>query len=108
MCSAFRSAISLKAAFACVGLGTLEVLLFPDAGDVNAAEPCARVYLAHPDPAGAVLIPHPLPVPMELDLHACVFIRIYLLSLWAYDNGCLNSLNNRPWRTPAGPERQEG
>ena len=58
----------------------------PDPGDVHRAVVAARPGLAHADPAAGVFVFFAVAVPVELDLHAAIFVGVDFLARRAGDH----------------------
>ena len=87
-----------------IALQELHHHLLADARQIERPPPRTRPALAHPDPAGAPLVPLPLPVPMELRLHPPVLVGEDLLARRPHHHRGLRPGNDRPLRSPFRPE----
>ena len=73
-----------------------------DAGQVDAAEGLARVNLGDANPAGAVLVHLPVPVPVKLDFHPAELVRVEFLARRPDHDGGLCALDERLGRAARG------
>src|SRR5207249_3728657 len=82
--------------------------LLADAGNRHRAPAFAGAELRAANPAGAFVVLFALAVPIELDLHAAVFIGVDLFALRSHDEGRLHALNGRAASDPRRTENRGG
>src|SRR5262249_7490348 len=80
--------------------------LLADARDVDPTPLLAAPKRAYSDPARAVGVFCPLPVPEKLHFHPAILVGEDLFSRWPHDNSRLRAIHARPGRLPSRPEGQ--